>query len=243
MRMRILIADDEAPARARLRRLVSQSGAGEVVGESATGRATLAAAETLHPELILLDIRMPAGDGLSVARALARSAPPPAVIFVTALGDRALAALEAGAAAYLVKPVVRDRLREAIARASRPTQAQLAALGAGDAPRTHLAARVGRDTRLIQVTEVVYFHAEDKVTLAVLSQGEVVLDISLTALEDEFSHVFVRIRRNLLVARSAIARLHRERHDTWVELNDGSRLPVARRLRRRVARTISGQPT
>jgi two-component system response regulator AlgR len=109
--VRILIADDEAPARARLRRLIGELGVGEIVGESATGRETLAAVETTRPDLVLLDIRMPEGDGLSVARGLLRLEPPPAVVFVTALADRALAALEAGAAAYLVKPASREETK------------------------------------------------------------------------------------------------------------------------------------
>lgn len=239
--MRILIADDEAPARSRLRRLVAECDAGEVVGEAASGRETLAAVENLHPALVLLDIRMPEGNGISVAQALARTEPPPAVIFVTALADRALAALEAGAAAYLVKPVMRERLAEAVARARRPTQAQLAALTSDTAARTHLAARLGRDLRLIPVADVLYFRAEDKVTIAILAQGEVVLDDSLTVLEAEFAEQFLRIRRNLLVARGAILRLTRERSDAVVELANGERLPVARRHRRGLVRALAGK--
>ncbi|MGH8273548.1 MAG: LytR/AlgR family response regulator transcription factor [Gammaproteobacteria bacterium] len=239
--MRILIADDEAPARSRLRRLVGESGAGEVVGEAASGRETLAAVESLHPALVLLDIRMPEGDGISVAQALARSEPPPAVIFVTALADRALAALEAGAAAYLVKPVMRERLAEAIARARRPTQAQLAALTINNAVRTHLAARVGRDLRLIPLADVQYFRAEDKTTTAILARGEVVLDDSLATLETEFPNQFVRIRRNLLVARSAILRLTRDGTESRAELANGEQLPVARRHRRALVRALAGK--
>ncbi|MGH7056456.1 MAG: LytR/AlgR family response regulator transcription factor [Gammaproteobacteria bacterium] len=243
--MRILIADDETPARARLRRLIAETGAGEIVGESASGRETLAAAKTLHPDLVLLDIRMPEGDGIAVAGALAQATLPPAVIFVTALADRALAAFEAGAAAYLVKPVARDRLAKAVARASRPSQAQLAALRSADAtPRTHLAARLGRDLRLIPVADVLYFRAEDKSTVAILTRGEVVLDTPLTALEHEFGDRFVRVRRNLLIARAAIQRITRD-EGSWVELVNGERLPVARRHRRilasALARSSAGQ--
>lgn len=239
--MRILIADDEAPARARLRRMVRDSGAGEVVGEAASGAQTLSAVDSLQPALILLDIRMPEGGGLSVARTLARKERRPAVIFVTALGDRALAALEAGAAAYLVKPVIRERLETAIARASRPTAAQLAALATDEMPRTHLAARIGRDTRLIPVADVLYFRAEDKATLAVMADSEVVLDASLESLEKEFAPAFIRIRRNLLVARQAIIRLAREGTGSRVELENGTSLPVARRFKRRLAEMLSEQ--
>ncbi len=238
--MRILIADDEAPARSRLRRLIAETGVGEVVAEAASGRETLAATETARPDLVLLDIRMPEGDGLTVARSLARLDPPPAVVFVTALEDRALAALEAGATAYLVKPVGRERLTAAIARAERPTRTQLATLAADGAPRTHLAARVGREIRLIPVAEVRYFRAGDKITYAVHEAGEVVLEESLAALEDEFSEQFLRVRRNLLVARDAVACLGRDETGAWLELLNGERLPVARRHRRALAAALTG---
>jgi two-component system response regulator AlgR len=240
MTLRILIADDEAPARARLRRMVGESGAGEVVGETASGSETLAAVDALQPALVLLDIRMPEGDGLSVARALAEKEHRPAVIFVTALDDRTRTALEAGAAAYLVKPVARERLQAAIERARQPTAAQLDALSDEAAPRTHFAARVGRETRLVPLSDVYYFRAEDKTTLAVLVDGEVVLDSSLEALEEEFAPAFIRIRRNLLVARRTIRRFGREGSETWVELVDGTRLSVARRLKRRLAEVLDG---
>jgi len=197
----------------------------------------LAVVASQRPDLILLDIRMPDGDGLSVARALAAMDPPPAVVFVTALADRALAALEAGAAAYLVKPVARERLAEAIARARRPSRAQLAALGGGGA-RSHLTARVGRDIRLVPVADILYFRAADKTTVAVHKEGEVVVEDPLTALETEFGPHFLRVRRNLLVARATITGLVRNRDGNWVDLANGERLPVARRHRRRLAAAL-----
>lgn len=236
--MRILVADDEAPARSRLRRLVAETGAGEVVGEAASGRATLAAVAAERPDLVLLDIRMPDGDGLAVARALAELEPPPAVVFVTALADRALAALEAGAVAYLVKPVERERLAAVLRRASRPSRAQLAALASEDEPRTHLTARVGREVRLVPLAEVRYFRAADKATVVHYADGEVVIEESLAALEREFAALFVRIRRNLLVALAAVSKLLRDERGHWVELVSGERLPVARRHLRVINRAL-----
>lgn len=240
MTLRILIADDEAPARSRLRRLIAETGAGEVVAEAANGRETITATETARPDLVLLDIRMPEGDGLAVARALARLEPPPAVVFVTALEDRALAALEAGASAYLVKPVGRERLAAAVARAERPTRTQLAALAAEGGARTHIAARVGRELRLLPVASVRYFRAEDKITYAVHENGEIALEESLAALEEEFAGSFLRARRNLLVARAAVVRLGRDETGAWLELASGERLPVSRRHRRALADALAG---
>ncbi|MGH8427684.1 MAG: LytR/AlgR family response regulator transcription factor [Gammaproteobacteria bacterium] len=236
--MRILIADDEAPARARLRRLIGELGVGEIVGESATGRETLAAVETTRPDLVLLDIRMPEGDGLAVARGLVRLEPPPALVFVTALADRALAALEAGAAAYLVKPASREALASAIARARRPSRAQLEVLPQDQGARRHVAVRVGRELRLVPVADFRYFRVKDKTTIASFAGGEAVLEDSLAALEREFAPDLLRIRRNLLVPRTAITRIVQTEDGSFVLLTSGERLPVARRHRRALAAAL-----
>lgn len=240
--MRILIADDEAPARLRLRRLLAEHVGGEVVGEAASGSEVLVAVERAHPDLVLLDIRMPDGDGLSVAHALRRLEVPPAVVFVTAHADRALAALEAGAAAYLVKPVIGERLAAAIERAGRISRAQLSALSAAQqAGRSHLSARIGRDIRLVPLAEVRYFRTVDKATIAVYGdEEEVVIEESLNALEREFGALFLRARRNLLVARSVVRGLHRSAEGYWLELTSGERLPVSRRLVRHLKSALAG---
>ncbi|WP_455385298.1 LytR/AlgR family response regulator transcription factor [Acidihalobacter prosperus] len=242
--MRILIADDEAPARMRLRRLVEEAGAGDVIGEAANGRETLEAVERWQPDLVLLDIRMPEGDGLSVARALSVARVPPAVVFVTAHSDRALAALEAGAVAYLVKPVLGERLREALERAGRPTRAQMAALDSAEdhdgSGRAHIGARVGRELRLVPVAEVRYFRAADKSTIAVYKEGEVIVEESLNALEEEFAGDFLRVRRNLLVARAAVRGLRRRSDGHRLLLVSGEQLPVGRRHVKAVKSMLKG---
>lgn len=238
--MRILIADDEPPARLRLRRLVDEHVDGEVVGEAGSGREALAAVERSRPDLVLLDIRMPDGDGLSVAHALRQLAVPPAVVFVTAHADRALAALEAGAAAYLVKPVNGGRLAQAVARAGRVSRAQLSALEAADARRTHLSARVGRDIRLVALADVRYFQTVDKATVAVYLEGEVVVEESLNALESEFGATFLRARRNLLVSRTAVRGLRRTSDGYRLELVSGERVTVSRRLVRGIKSALAG---
>jgi Response regulator of the LytR/AlgR family len=101
--MRILVVDDEAPARLRLRELASELGGCEVVGEASTGREALHRYQALEPDVVLLDIHMPNMDGLEAAQHLTGLERPPAVIFTTAYGDYALAAFEAHAMDYLVK--------------------------------------------------------------------------------------------------------------------------------------------
>ncbi len=211
--MRIVIADDEAPARSRLRSLVEELQVGEVVGEAANGREALELVERLSPDVLLLDIRMPGMDGLEAAGHLAQLEQPPAVIFTTAYGDYALAAFDARAMDYLLKPIRRERLAQALDGARRLTRSQLAALGqdeGGPRARTHLSARVKGTIRLIPVDSVLYFQAEQKYVTVCHREGEVLIEESLKALEEEFAPRFVRIHRNALVARDALEALERD---------------------------------
>ena len=142
--MRILVVDDEPLARARLKQLVEELAVGEVVGEAADGTQALHLVQTVEPDLLLLDIRMPGMDGIEVARHLARLDAPPAVVFTTAYDSHALAAIEASAVDYLLKPIRRERLSRALDRARSLTRAQLAGLHEAQPPerqaRTHIAA-------------------------------------------------------------------------------------------------------
>ena len=210
--MKILIVDDEAPARQRLSALLAEVDGAEVVGEAADGRSALALAERLGPDVLLLDIRMPVMDGLETARHLARLARPPAVIFTTAYSDYALDAFEAQAVDYLVKPVRRERLERALAGTHRLTRAQLAALESARGPRarTHISARVKGDIRLVPVDEVLYLQADHKYVTVGWPGGEVLIDESLKMLEQEFGERFLRVHRNALVAADRVWKLEKD---------------------------------
>jgi two-component system response regulator AlgR len=117
--MKVLIADDEAPARSRLRAMLAELPDWEVAAEAGDGREAVEQAQALAVDAVLLDIAMPVMDGLEAARHLARLEPGPAVVFCTAYDEHALAAFEAAAVDYLVKPVRLERLREALERARR----------------------------------------------------------------------------------------------------------------------------
>ncbi|MBS0430812.1 MAG: response regulator, partial [Proteobacteria bacterium] len=134
--MRILIADDEPLARARLAALLAECGGAEVVGNAGDGEAALAACIALKPDVLLADIAMPGLDGLALARRLLALPQPPQLVFCTAYEAHALSAYELRAADYLLKPVRIERLREALARA------QALRARAQSAPRETLAARV-----------------------------------------------------------------------------------------------------
>lgn len=209
--MKLVIVDDEPLARERLRRLVSELPDWEVVGEAGDGAGALARVRETRPDTVLLDIRMPGMDGLEVARQLAEEPVPPAVIFITAFDQHALSAFDAAAAGYLLKPVRREALAGALARASRPSRAQVQALaqevGAHEPQFIHAHTREG-DIR-IPVDEVIYFQAEDKYTTVHHLNGEVLIDESLRTLEDELGGDFLRVHRKVLVAKRFIRALER----------------------------------
>jgi len=209
--MRILVVDDEALARDRLKALLAEQRDHEVIGEAQSGEECLQRAAGQRPDIVLLDIRMPGMDGLETARHLATLDAPPAVIFVTAFDNFAVEAFEAEAVGYLLKPVRAERLFEALARAARPTRPQLAALtGAAGPGRRRIAARLGDALRLIPVDTIRFFQAEQKYVAVHHEDGTDLIDESLKELESEFREEFVRIHRNALVALRHMAALERD---------------------------------
>lgn len=209
--MRVLITDDEIPARLRLRSLVEELDGCEVVAEAANGAEALRLAQQHEPEVMLLDIRMPGMDGLEAARHLARLRNPPAVIFTTAYDQHALEAFESNAVDYLLKPIRRARLVQSLEKAQRLSRAQLAAIRAEEngRARSHLCVRVRGSLRLVPVRDIFYFRADHKYVSVCYPEGEVLIEESLKSLEHEFGDRFVRIHRNALIARDRLEGLER----------------------------------
>lgn len=209
--MKVLIVDDEAPARDRLRQILEES-EHSVVGDAGNGRDALDAAARLIPDVVLLDIRMPGMNGLEAAHHMNALEQPPAIIFTTAYDEYAIEAFDALAVGYVLKPVRRERLQKALEQAARISAAALGAVaestGANE-PRTHLCARVHGEIKLIPVDDVAYFHSDQKYTRVCFTGGQHLIDDSLKQLEDEFADRFVRIHRSALVAVAAIDSLHK----------------------------------
>ena len=206
--MKVLIVDDEAPARERLRRLLGAIEGVEVVGEAADGRSALTANSELQPDLLLLDIRMPELDGMATARELAQLENPPAVIFTTAYGEHALEAFEAEALDYLVKPVRRERLEQALARLHKRG---LVEEGGSDAEgRSHITVRKHGGLQLVAVSEILYLQADNKYVTAYLPEREELLEESLKQLEEEFGARLLRVHRNALIARSLLEGIEKD---------------------------------
>lgn len=241
--LRILIVDDEAPARSRLRDLLGDivdTCPTRVVGLAANGVEALRLLDETPVDVVLSDIRMPVMDGVELARHLRRLESPPAVVFTTAYDQYALQAFELAAADYLLKPVRVERLAEALGKARRliaPSDAALAALA--PCARRHFSVSERGRILLVPVEDVVYLKAEQKYVTARTSEREYLLDESLVQLEQEFGERFIRIHRNSLVARAALQGVERvseadeegagEGH--WQALLAGvpERLPVSRR--------------
>lgn len=242
--MRILIVDDEPLARERLRRLIEDDALGEVVGEASNGREALERAQSLQPDVVLLDIRMPVMDGMEAAGHLCRLNMPPALIFTTAYGDHALAAFEANAIDYLLKPIRRERLARALQKAYTPSRAQLAATQQeGTTSRSHLCSHHRGGLHLIPLDDVIYLQADHKYVTARHRGGEALLDESLKQLENEFGDRFIRIHRNALVARAALAGLERIAEGRYAAvLRDcDTRLEISRRLLPAVRQAIEAR--
>ena len=205
--LRVIIVDDEAPARLRLRDLLGECGSElplVVTGEAASGPAALELLSQAAADVVLLDIRMPEMDGIEVAQHLQQIEHPPAVVFATAYDDYAIRAFELHAVDYLLKPIRLERLKAALARARAAPLRPEALRELARAPRTHLSAQERGRIHLIPVTDVIYLKAELKYVSVRTAAREYLIEESLTRLEQEFGARFVRVHRNCLVARAAV---------------------------------------
>jgi DNA-binding LytR/AlgR family response regulator len=239
--VRVLIADDEAPLRAWLKRLLAElSPQAEVVGEAANGTEALASIRSLRPDVAFLDIRMPGLSGLEVA---ARAEGACRIVFVTAHDEFALAAFEQAAVDYLVKPVSPERLGNTLRRLGQPhaaadsaalLQALLKRLEQGTAQPGRLRwLRVGDDesVRLIDIVQVDFLKAADKYTEVHQADQAWLVRTALSELEKDLDpDRFWRIHRSLIVRVEAIREARRDvMGRIRVHLHSGgSALPVSR---------------
>ena len=243
--LRVLVVDDEAPARNRLRDLLGDCALKmplEIVGEADNGRHALDLLPACNADVVLLDIRMPEIDGIEVAQHLQKLDNPPAVIFTTAYDAYALKAFEVHAIDYLLKPIRLARLLEALsrARAIAPIRADVLHELRREA-RSHLSVNERGRIHLIPLADVLFLKAELKYVTVRTAEREFLLEESLAKLEQEFFGRFVRIHRNCLVAKDAIRGFERgaatgadvdgEGEGGWaVVLNHiAEKLPVSRR--------------
>ncbi|HQR60353.1 MAG TPA: LytTR family DNA-binding domain-containing protein [Methylophilaceae bacterium] len=233
--LKVLIVDDEAPARGRLKELLAEIDGVQAVGEAINGREALAMCEQLSPDVMLLDIRMPIMDGVEAAQHAQKLARPPAVIFTTAYDNHAMQAFELNAVDYLLKPIRREKLATALIRARALLPEQVEALRTLESQRTHFSVSERGRVLLVPVADVIYLRAELKYLTVRTSEREYLIEESLIHLEQEFADRFIRIHRNCLVAREAVRGFERRQEDDgethWSVLLNSlpETLPVSRR--------------
>lgn len=249
MKPRLFIVDDEAPARSRLKTLLSdilEEYPHELIGEAGDPQVALDGISAAAPDIVLLDVQMPGMTGLELATHLIKLPLRPAVVFVTAYDEYALKAFEVHALDYLLKPVRATRLAEALRRVAELRRQSAPSAPGAPLPRTvrrHFSVQERGRLLLVPVADVLYLKAELKYVTLRTRQQDYLIEESLTSIEDELGASFVRVHRNALVARPAIIGVeratvsvdgegeHDKTQEAWqVILRDvEERLPISRR--------------
>ncbi|HNP37850.1 MAG TPA: LytTR family DNA-binding domain-containing protein [Woeseiaceae bacterium] len=247
--MKVLIVDDEAPARERLQQLLEELDGFTLAGMAGNGKDALGKAAELQPDIVLLDIRMPGMNGIETAHHMNRLPDPPAIVFATAYDEYAMDAFDARAIGYVLKPVRVARLKIALEQASKLRASAFADLAnaSGVSPkRNHVCATTREKITLVAISEINFFHADQKYVAVHHNDGVSLIDDSLKALEQEFTDEFVRIHRSALVAVDKIECLQKTPDGALsVVLRDGSHredkeLIISRRHVAEVRRRLKG---
>ena len=244
--LNVLLVDDEALARSRLRTLLGDCAApaASVGAEAADAVQAMTALQRQVFDVVLLDIHMPGADGMALAVSIAALPQPPAVVFVTAHATHAVQAFELEAVDYLTKPVRLERLQQALQKVERTMQSGRA-VEANSSKKTLIIQDRGRTERL-PLDEVLYLKAELKYITVRTARRSYILDGSLSELEERHADHFMRIHRNALVARRAVRRLEKhfdpEEGECWAVRLDGidELLAVSRRQLGAVRQAIVG---
>jgi len=228
--VRVLAVDDELPALEDLVRMLEASPAVERVESAASAEEALVAlGDGAAIDAVFLDVRMPGLGGLELARVLRRFERPPAIVFVSAFDDAAVDAFEVAAVDYLVKPVSRRRLDEAIERAARRSAPEEPATE--DDEMLAVDALRGGGTRLLSRSSVLYLQAHGDYVRVASSEGRFLVRARLSDLEDRWAgHGFVRVHRGFVVnLRRAVEVRPRLNGTAVLVMADGAEVPIARR--------------
>jgi two-component system, LytTR family, response regulator len=228
--VRLLAVDDERPALEDLVRMLEASPAvGTVESAASAEEALVALGDGRQIDAVFLDVRMPGLDGLELARVLRRFEHPPAIVFVSAFDDAAVSAFELAALDYLVKPVSRRRLDEAIERVTRRTEPAETTVEEDD--MLAVDALRGGGTRLLPRSSVLYLQAHGDYVRVASTEGRFLLRARLTDLEERWAaHGFVRVHRGFVVnLRRAVEVRPRLNGTAVLVLTDGAEVPIARR--------------
>ena len=223
--LKILIADDEAPARNRMRYLLADIENVAVVAEAKNGKEAIDLAVKTKPDLMLLDIRMPLMDGIEAAQHAQKLTPAPHIIFTTAFDAYAIKAFDLSAIDYLLKPIRLERLQAAINKAQALKPTQIEALKPLQKIRSHLSIHERGRVLLVPIETIIYLRAELKYITVRTVEREYLIEESLTNLEAEFAERFIRLHRNCLVAPLFITGYEKRKNEDdeqqWVAILNG----------------------
>jgi two-component system, LytTR family, response regulator len=226
MPLRTLIVDDEPIARKVLREELELIENTEIIGEAGDGTAALEKIAALQPDLVLLDLQMPAMGGLEVVRHLKQGNHMPVIVIVTAYDKHALEAFEAGAVDYLLKPVGRERLSEAIERARRFTATQaieriaqiqeIADPGAQSRAR-RIVGKIGEEYFLLSADEIYAFQADGDLVWILTAKRKYLATQTLKALQQRLMNTsFRRIHRKALVNADHVRKMSALSSQRWL---------------------------
>ncbi|MYM72492.1 response regulator [Duganella sp. FT134W] len=249
--MRVLIVDDERPARDKLRRMLAAEPGIDTIEEARDGVEALEMLPTFAPDLLLLDIQMPEITGLDVAASL--PAPAPLVVFVTAYDEYAVRAFDANAIDYLLKPYDQSRLQRALQRArERLAAARTAAdASAADAPPrqtpasalpavTQLLVPERTGTRIVKVDAIQWIETADNYIILHTADGQPLMRQTLAGLLDKLGPRFIRCHRRAAVQVDCIASIvNHDKGDGELLLHSGACVPLSRQYRADVVARIA----
>ncbi len=250
MRLKTLIVDDEPIARKVLREELELIEDVQVIGEAADGLAALEKIDSEQPDLVLLDLEMPAMGGLEVVRQLGQSKHVPVIVIVTAYDQHALQAFDAGAIDYLLKPVGQERLSQAVERAKRVTGRQameriaqlqeIAEVPAGP-PNRRIVGKVGEEYFLLSADEIYAFQAEGDLVWIVTAKRKFLATQTLKELEVRLSSSnFRRIHRNALVNVNHVRKMSALSSQRWlITMNNDQEFIASKRQGRTVRELLT----
>lgn len=240
-KVRVLIVDDEPPARRNIAMLLRDDTDVEIIGECSSGKDAIAATRNLRPDLLFLDVQMPENDGFDVLEMLGRELPP-AIVFVTAYDQYALRAFEAGALDYLLKPFENSRFYRALGRAKEKIDLARRNLAA---KVDHLVIKSAGQVSFVRISDIDWIEAADYYAGVHVGPRTHLLRRSLADLEQELeSSRFCRVHRSAIVNVDRVRALQLNSNGEYnVVLENGSELRLSRRFRKHLQQRLAGMVT
>jgi two-component system LytT family response regulator len=233
MKIRTVIADDERLARQRLRRLLSHDAQLEIVAECGSGKAALEAVRRHRPDLLLLDVEMPEGDGFDIVAALPSNILP-VTVFVTAYDRHAVRAFETCALDYLLKPTSAERVKAMLARVRNYLSAQSSRRTGRAATFTgqkHLTVRSGQSTKVITIDEIDWIEADGNYAILHVGRQNHLLRETMATLEKNLPRQFARVSRSAIVQLPRVSQFRSLKGRHSAVLRQGDEVPITRSIR------------